>query len=731
MSRARARIRKDAGPEPIKNSLPSGYAEGGVHVHGLERENERTKLDGLHAHVFLLPDGTAIFTEEDGAHQHTLDGDDWIHHGGDHSHKVEIAGVQLLTEVGGYHQHDTQTDSTAFDGTHCHKLQLPDGTVIDSLTPKDYWRLEGKPDQAGMAPAPPASELAKAEKYSHINFKPPAGVASAASKGLDYREKGGGGGLTPGEAGEQGVGSGVARATSLKNRQNQSPETVRRMKRFFARHEKNKTIDPKYKDEPWKDKGYVAWLLWGGDPGKAWADKIVRQMDAADEKVKKAALMKRAVHEAHAIINAQGNLEVRFGDETILLMVGREETSKDADGIDLLQGSAHNHPITCTVRCGFIGVDERGEIAIDLGKGEVEPGSLVNDQAEWFVRLPAGVVGTLEMTKRDGLWYAVLTRNQAPKVLKTGALPPLGCSGLPQSLEADVPEAMRYWEAEDIEKAAEQLDWLIETEYFSHDAEIRLVGKSYRRVKVERRFYLPTEDPVSRQEAMSGFVNKMAPHAGGVLDVVWGAAAENFDKARPTTNAAIVMLMDSPENREKLRKTGRVFKLRDVAVSEFIFAATFRVPSSLVAWLDEPEETTVAKAEDVRERRETLHKVLESTRFLKAEENEERFVFGVAMEPDEVDSHGHTQSAFEIRRAAHNFMADYQVIGLQHQIFGVGVKILESYIAPQDMEIEGVQVKKGTWLFGVRVLDDKIWAAVKRGDITGFSIGGTAVLEPV
>jgi hypothetical protein len=30
----------------------------------------------------------------------------------------------------------------------------------------------------------------------------------------------------------------------------------------------------------------VAWLLWGGNPAKAWAEKVVAQMEAADKKKK-------------------------------------------------------------------------------------------------------------------------------------------------------------------------------------------------------------------------------------------------------------------------------------------------------------------------------------------------------------------------------------------------------------------------------------------------------------
>jgi hypothetical protein len=135
-----------------------------------------------------------------------------------------------------------------------------------------------------------AGEILRAAKgkYDHIDFKPPESVAKAAERGLEYRKKGGGGGLSTEQASKQGIGSGVQRAVNLKNRNNLSPATVRRMHSFFSRHEKNKSIAAEHRGTPWKDKGYVAWLLWGGDPGAAWARKVVRQMDAADEKSKKA-----------------------------------------------------------------------------------------------------------------------------------------------------------------------------------------------------------------------------------------------------------------------------------------------------------------------------------------------------------------------------------------------------------------------------------------------------------
>lgn len=118
-----------------------------------------------------------------------------------------------------------------------------------------------------------------AEKYADIDFRPPQSVADAAARGLELRKKSGRGGLSTAEAGKAGIGSGVARAASLKNRQRLNPDTIGRMVSFFARHsayKKNHTTNP-----PSASK--VSWELWGGDAGKAWAEKIKAQMDRADE----------------------------------------------------------------------------------------------------------------------------------------------------------------------------------------------------------------------------------------------------------------------------------------------------------------------------------------------------------------------------------------------------------------------------------------------------------------
>jgi site-specific DNA-adenine methylase len=110
---------------------------------------------------------------------------------------------------------------------------------------------------------------------------------------------------------------------------------------------------------------------------------------------------------------------------------------------------------------------------------------------------------------------------------------------------------------------------------------------------------------------------------------------------------------------------------------------------------------------------------------------EERYVLGVVLEPETVDAQSDIYSAAEVRDAAHGFMQEYRNVGLMHQGFiNDQVKILESYVAPVSFQIDGADVRKGTWLLAVRVIADELWAAIKAGELTGLSIGGSAARLP-
>ncbi len=123
-------------------------------------------------------------------------------------------------------------------------------------------------------------------------------------------------------------------------------------------------------------------------------------------------------------------------------------------------------------------------------------------------------------------------------------------------------------------------------------------------------------------------------------------------------------------------------------------------------------------------------------KILKTQEEEERYVLGIVLEPtlemNAPDSQGDVYSAEEVRLAALSFMEDYQIMGVQHKEEAAGrIKILESWIQRDDAVIEGQTVVKGTWMLGARIVDDDLWLAVKEGRITGWSIGGVAQRTPL
>lgn len=112
------------------------------------------------------------------------------------------------------------------------------------------------------------------------SFKPPQGARNNARRGLELRAKHGRGGLSTQQAGKEGIRSGVARARDLANGKSMSLATVRRMRAFFERHEKNKNS---VTDSGEPGAGKIAWLLWGGDAGRRWANGVLRQEGVLDK----------------------------------------------------------------------------------------------------------------------------------------------------------------------------------------------------------------------------------------------------------------------------------------------------------------------------------------------------------------------------------------------------------------------------------------------------------------
>lgn len=118
-----------------------------------------------------------------------------------------------------------------------------------------------------------------AKGYFYRGHPVPQAVRNAAKRGLAIRAKqppSGKAGLDASEAKKQGIHSGVQGARALVSG-SVSEDKIRRMARYFSRHAKDYKLDSG--KSPEEDKGYVAGLLWGGEAGKSWANRMVAKFD--------------------------------------------------------------------------------------------------------------------------------------------------------------------------------------------------------------------------------------------------------------------------------------------------------------------------------------------------------------------------------------------------------------------------------------------------------------------
>lgn len=83
---------------------------------------------------------------------------------------------------------------------------------------------------------------------------------------------------------ECGTRVGLERANQLENQEELSPDTVNRMVSFFARHDGDQEIGDDV-DNKWEDCGFITWQMWGGDPGREWAERKQEELEDAKEQV--------------------------------------------------------------------------------------------------------------------------------------------------------------------------------------------------------------------------------------------------------------------------------------------------------------------------------------------------------------------------------------------------------------------------------------------------------------
>jgi hypothetical protein len=138
----------------------------------------------------------------------------------------------------------------------------------------------------------------------------------------------------------------------------------------------------------------------------------------------------------------------------------------------------------------------------------------------------------------------------------------------------------------------------------------------------------------------------------------------------------------------------------------------------------------------------------DSVKITKSEDGktEERFVLSLVLEPNDgqggapkkPDTQNDIYSEEDVRKACHAWMEFHGAVDLNHSWKDLGkerVRTLECYLAPVSFKIgdgeDAYEIVKGTWMLGIRVVDDALWKGVKDGELGAYSIGGTAVRSAV
>jgi hypothetical protein len=107
---------------------------------------------------------------------------------------------------------------------------------------------------------------------------------------------------------------------------------------------------------------------------------------------------------------------------------------------------------------------------------------------------------------------------------------------------------------------------------------------------------------------------------------------------------------------------------------------------------------------------------------------EHRLVYGEVYAPNRPDADGEYMTAEHILKMAHDFVRQQRMgqIDTQHDnVLVEGATVVESFIARKD----DPDFIEGAWVVGVHIPDDKTWAAVKSGEINGFSMEAMVTRE--
>ena len=123
----------------------------------------------------------------------------------------------------------------------------------------------------------------------------------------------------------------------------------------------------------------------------------------------------------------------------------------------------------------------------------------------------------------------------------------------------------------------------------------------------------------------------------------------------------------------------------------------------------------------------------ENIQIIKSVNEDLRRATFIAMMPDHTDLHGDFTSSDEVRKAHYSFFKSDQNANLCHISMTDDFEIVESYLMPVDVKLDGYDVKKGTWVVTLQVAEhaSDLWSSIKNGEFNGVSIGARAQVDVI
>lgn len=713
---------------------------GGIHSHLLDRPKNETDLDGQHCHLYMLPGeaatgGSPMFFETvyDGPHRHVLKAsdDEETQEDGVHRHKVRVwssydyyyydaSSITYDTADSPGHVHELLVDSTAGDGMHSHTLDV-DGVSLKSLTPAEYTALDLRKSDEDAAPYYDVPGAGSGRRLAAVKARVLKSGVTFLDLWIDNGVK-----VVGWTFGKASHAVDLSKADALAER----PSLVgdRLFPTLLTKVNKVRELGA-------LDSHF---LLVDGDVD---GGKVVHLSDCVVEQ----GLHTRGAHEyffskndelagvLDVIFDHDGSWKAKIRKDNLVPAVlsdrARTEKWMPAEGTSGM-------PSTLEAL-----VPEELQFWLHSGERAVELRDALID-AQFITKSRLALVnGEIRMIEHS---LALYKARVAPELANDWPVKKLaehsqltiqeqfGVAGAAVDADAVFVDLTE----QDADQAKASLKKLAES---GQDYAAMLSDNELTRAFANPAFKFVPEFPEHALEVTKRlFVSSFAlPRSSAIqwvqksagVDVLRSFVKKGSSESEFTIGDRVTPLTKHVDT----HASGTVTQV----MNTYAYAFQPDGADGSYFWYVEAELDPESATADTTEKRaaraaQKMQKFLPKDRkmaILKTEE--ERYVLGIVLEPETEDSQGDIYSADEVRKAAHDFMANFQNIGLMHRtIINGKAQILESYLAPATFKIDGQSVKKGTWCFGVRVSDDDLWAEVKDGGLTGFSIGGSAVRTP-